>query len=239
VTARPLIGITAYREPLRVREWQVDAAVLPHTYAHAVFAAAGQPLLLPPLPGDAADLLDAVDGLVLSGGGDVSPRAYGKTAAAEPLLEVNEDRDRAEIGLFAGALERRLPVFGICRGLQVINVALGGTLVAHLPDAVGHDGHKLTPGEFTAHDVELEPGTAVSALLGDRASVMSHHHQAVDRVGAGATVGGRAEDGTVEALELGQSPFALAVQWHPEESGGAPLFEALVAAAREYLEARG
>jgi putative glutamine amidotransferase len=233
---RPVIGISAYREPLRVREWEVPAAVLPHTYAKAIFAAGGQPVLLPPLPRNAARLLDALDGLVLSGGGDISPRVYGKRADPAALLDVNNDRDGSEIALVEAARERQMPIFGICRGLQLINVAFGGTLVEHLPDRVGHDGHKLTPGEFTAHEVALEPGSRIQALLGERTSVMSHHHQAVDRVARGIEVSGRAEDGTVEALELPQGAFALAVQWHPEEGGGAPLFEALTEAAVSYRE---
>ena len=148
-------------------------------------------------------------------------------------------RDRAEIVLLQAALERDMPVLAVCRGSQVLNVARGGDLVQHLPEVVGNDKHKHTPGVFADHDVDVLAGTRVRQILGDRAPVKSHHHQGYGRLGDGLREAARAEDGTVEALEDPEKRFALGVLWHPEEGEDRALFEALVEEASRYHEERG
>jgi putative glutamine amidotransferase len=234
----PLIGISAYFEQARWRIWDIDAVVLPRRYADRVAEAGGVPVLLPPVPG-IEDAVGALDGLLLSGGGDIDPARYG--AEPDPHTgTVRPERDAAEFALLGAAMSLRLPVLGICRGMQVINVALGGTLHQHLPDVVGHDGHAPVPGAFGAHEVRVPPGSRLSEILGGHGadltlSTPTHHHQAVDKLGSGLTATAWAEDGTVEAVELGpgaDAAFAVAVQWHPEAGDDPSLFRALVAAAR-------
>ncbi len=238
-TGAPLIGISAYCERARWGVWETQAMVLPRRYADRIAAAGGIPVLLPPVPG-IEDALGRLDGLVLSGGGDIDPARY----RAEPAPEtgsVREERDTAEFALFAAAMSLRLPVLGICRGLQVINVARGGTLHQHLPDVVGHDGHAPVPGAFGAHAVRVAPGSRLGQILGRDEVDLSfatptHHHQAVDKLGGGLLPTAWAEDGTVEAFELdpaGDGSFVVAVQWHPEAGDDPSLFRALVAAARD------
>jgi putative glutamine amidotransferase len=230
----PLIGISAYCEQARWGVWDSQAMVLPRRYADRVSAAGGIPVLLPPVP-DVADALGQLDGLMLSGGGDVDPARYDARPAPE-TTSVREERDTAEFALLAAALSLRLPVLGICRGMQVINVARGGSLHQHLPSVVGHDGHAPVPGAFGSHAVRVAPDSRLAAILGaGSADVPTHHHQAVDRLGEGLTATAWTEDGTIEAFELdaGESPFLLAVQWHPEAGDDPRLFRALVAAARD------
>jgi putative glutamine amidotransferase len=230
----PLIGISAYCEQARWGVWDSQAMVLPRRYADRVSAAGGIPVLLPPVP-DVADALAQLDGLMLSGGGDIDPARYGAEPAPE-TASVREERDTAEFELFAAALSLRLPVLGICRGMQVINVARGGSLHQHLPAVVGHDGHAPVPGAFGAHAVRVAAGSRLAGILGrDAADVPTHHHQAVDRLGQGLTATAWTEDGIVEAVELdaAESPFVLAVQWHPEGGDDPSLFRALIAAARD------
>jgi putative glutamine amidotransferase len=235
---KPLIGITSYA-PERVSWgiWEVPAALVPLVYVDAVTRAGGRPLLVPPAADAVEETLDALDGLVFSGGEDIHPGAYG--AEAHPTTTgVHEVRDRAEITLLRAALERDVPVLAICRGSQVLNVALGGDLVQHLPEVVGDEKHKHTPGVFADHDIEIRSGTRLEALLGDRAPVKSHHHQGYGRLGAGLREAAWAEDGTVEALEEPSRRFALGVLWHPEEGEDMALFEALVAEAADYRAGR-
>jgi putative glutamine amidotransferase len=230
----PLIGISAYCEQARWGVWDSQAMVLPRRYADRVSAAGGIPVLLPPVPG-VADALGQLDGLMLSGGGDIDPARYSAEPAAE-TGSVREERDTAEFALFAAALALGLPVLGICRGMQVINVARGGSLHQHLPDVVGHDAHAPVPGAFGTHPVRVAAGTRLAAILGrDEAGVPTHHHQAVDRLGQGLTAIAWTEDRIIEAFELdpGESPFVLAVQWHPEAGDDPSLFQALIAAARD------
>jgi putative glutamine amidotransferase len=230
----PLIGISAYCEQARWGVWDSQAMVLPRRYADRVSAAGGIPVLLPPVP-DVAEALAQLDGLMLSGGGDIDPARYGAPAAPE-TGSVREERDTAEFALLAAALSLRLPVLGICRGMQVINVARGGSLHQHLPAVVGHDGHAPVPGAFGSHPVRVAPGSRLAGILGrDRADVPTHHHQAVDRLGQGLTAVAWTEDGIIEGFELdpAESPFVLGVQWHPEAGDDPSLFLALVAAARD------
>lgn len=237
MTMRPLIGITSYAEEVRWGVWEAPAALIPLSYVHAVEAAGGRPLLLPPSPEGVEETLDALDGLLLSGGADVDPEAYG----AEPHPATNgtrPERDAAELALLEAALARDLPVLAVCRGSQILNVARGGDLVQHLPEVVGHERHKETPGVFAEHGVEILPGTRLHEVMGEHAPVKSHHHQAYGRLGEGLREAARADDGTVEAIEDPSKRFALGVLWHPEEGEDAALFRALVEEARRYREER-
>jgi putative glutamine amidotransferase len=235
---RPVIGITAYAEPsVRWGAWDVPAAVIPLAYVRQVEAAGGRALLVPPSAEGIDETLDALDGLLFSGGSDLDPEIYGQEAHAE-TDGVVPVRDRAEIVLLQAALERDMPVLAVCRGSQVLNVARGGDLVQHLPDMVGDEKHKHTPGVFADHEVTIEPETKLGRLLGERVPVKSHHHQGFGRLGTGLVEAARAEDGTLEALEDPSKQFAVGVLWHPEEGEDAALFQALVDEARAYRQAR-
>jgi putative glutamine amidotransferase len=237
VARRPVIGITTYLTFARFGVWEDDAALIPAAYVQAVEAAGGRALLVPPSMEGIDETLDALDGLLFSGGSDLDPEIYGQKAHAETDGVVPE-RDRAEIALLQAALERDMPVLAVCRGSQVLNVARGGDLVQHLPDMVGDEKHKHTPGVFADHDVDLVSGTRVQQILGDHAPVKSHHHQGYGRLGEGLREAARADDGTIEALEDPSLRFALGVLWHPEAGEDFALFEALVEEARAYHEAR-
>jgi putative glutamine amidotransferase len=234
---KPIIGITTYLTPARFGVWEEEAALIPGSYVRAVEAAGGRPLLVPPTMEGIPETLDALDGLLFSGGSDLDPKLYGQEAHAETNGVVPE-RDRAELALLQAALERDMPVLAVCRGSQVLNVALGGDLVQHLPDLVGDEKHKHTPGVFADHDVDLVSGTRVQQILGDHAPVKSHHHQGYGQLGEGLREAARADDGTIEALEDPSRRFALGVLWHPEAGEDFALFKALVEEARAYHEAR-
>jgi putative glutamine amidotransferase len=235
---RPLVGITTYTgQEVTWGAWTVSAALLPLAYVEAVEHAGGRALLVPPIRDSVEETLHALDGLVLSGGEDVDPRLYG----AEPHSETHAsapERDRAELALLGAALERDMPVLAVCRGSQVLNVLRGGDLVQHLPDVLGHEQHKHTPGMFADHGVELRSGSRLAGILGERAPVKSHHHQGFGRLGAGLQAAAQAEDGTVEALEDPGRRFAVGVLWHPEEGDDFALFRALVEEARHYRDER-
>ncbi len=236
--ARPLIGITAYAEPsVRFGVWDVPAAVIPLSYVQAIESAGGRALLVPPSEEGIDETLDAVDGLLFSGGSDIDPSEYGHDAHPE-TNGVRPERDRGELALLTAALERDMPVLAVCRGSQVLNVARGGDLVQHLPEVVGDEKHKHTPGVFADHDVDVKLESRLGSLLGDRAPVKSHHHQGFGRVGAGLVETAWAEDGTLEGLEDPGKRFALGVLWHPEAGEDAALFRALVDEARAYRDAR-
>jgi putative glutamine amidotransferase len=236
---RPLIGICTARERARWSVWEMDAALVPHNYLDAVTAAGGLALLVPPDPAVVEEpdtVLDALDGLMLVGGADVDARAYG--AEPHPEAEAPQQlRDRSEIALVRRAHARGLPLLGICRGMQLINVALGGTLRQHLPDDAGLAEHRRTIGSFVGadHDVRLEPGSrAVAAAGGSPHRVLSHHHQGVDRLGRGLrTTGWSIPDELPETLEGEGDAFLLAVQWHPEADPESRLIASLVGAARK------
>jgi gamma-glutamyl-gamma-aminobutyrate hydrolase PuuD len=234
---RPIVGITSYAEQARWGVWEAQAALVPMSYVRAVEAAGGRALLVPPTADGVEETLDTLDGLVLSGGADLDPGSYGAEAHPE-TNGTRPERDSAELALLEAALARDLPVLAVCRGSQVLNVALGGDLVQHLPEVVGHEGHKQTPGVFSDHGVEILPQTKLHEIVGQHAPVKSHHHQGYGRLGDGLQVCAHAEDGTVEAIEDPSRRFALGVLWHPEEDEDAALFRALVEEARRYREER-
>lgn len=238
MTDHPVIGISSYALRAHWGRWDDEAVLLPRRYVDKVTQAGGLPVLLPPVEGGVA-ILSRLDGLVLSGGSDVDPARYG--AAPHPAAgPFHEDRDSAELDLCRHALASGLPVLGICRGLQVINVALGGTLHQHLPDLVGDDIHSPDEVGYGSHKVSVASQTQLAAILGrSEAAVPTHHHQAIDRLGAGLVATAWTDDGVIEAVEFGQAaanggkaPFMIAVQWHPEAGDDLSLFTALVAAAR-------
>ena len=234
---KPVIGITTYLTRATFGTWEEDAALVPADYVRAIERAGGRALLVPPSENAIEETLDALDGVVFSGGADLDPELYGQEAHPQTKGVVAQ-RDRGELTLLQGALARDMPVLAVCRGSQVLNVALGGDLVQHLPDVVGDEKHKHTPGQYADHDVTVEAGTRLGSLLGDRAPVKSHHHQGFGRLGDGLREAARAEDGTVEALEDPSHRFALGVLWHPEAGEDMRLFEALVEEARGYREER-
>ena len=236
--SKPIIGITTYAEEATWAGWTDFAAFTPLTYVRAVEHAGGRPLLVPPNDDAIQETLDVLDGIIFSGGGDLDPETYGAGPHPE-VVGVVPERDRGELALLQAALARDMPVLAICRGSQLLNVARGGDLVQHLPEHVGHDDHRLPPGQpaMADHEVTLREGTMVGDLLGDRAPVKSSHHQGFGRLGEGLHEAAHAEDGTVEALEDPERRFALGVLWHPEEGEDYALFKALVEQAGEYRAA--
>ncbi|MDQ2748174.1 MAG: gamma-glutamyl-gamma-aminobutyrate hydrolase family protein [Actinomycetota bacterium] len=234
----PRVGLTTYREPAAWGVWNEPADLLPSTYAGAVVAAGGVAMLLPPaatddLDASAAAVLGGLHGLALAGGADLDPQRY--SAARDPHTgPPRPDRDAWELALARAALDRGVPLLAICRGMQVLNVALGGDLVQHLPDVAGHDGHLPVVGQHGRHDVRLVRESLVGSLLGECALVATYHHQAVGRLGAGLVATGWAGDDTVEAVEHTGSAWVVGVQWHPEVHDGAALFTGFVAACTRY-----
>jgi putative glutamine amidotransferase len=233
--------MTTYLEQAQTGVWDVRASILPHIYFEGVTRAGGIAVLLPPQPVDdeiAARVLDGLDGLVITGGKDVDPASYGQ--APHPTTdEPRRDRDAWEFALLAGALRRGLPVLGICRGAQVLNVALGGTLHQHLPDVVGHNGHQAGNAVFNTSAVHTVAGTRLAALIGESSDAQCYHHQAIADLGDGLVVSAQDSDGVIEAVELPGERFVLAVQWHPEESlDDLRLFAAVVDAAAAYASGR-
>jgi putative glutamine amidotransferase len=232
---RPLVGITTYHRDGSER----PRFSLPSAYVDAVRAAGGIPVLLPPGEATGEDLLDELGALVLAGGGDIHPERFG-AGRHELSYSVCNERDDFEFALTRAALDRELPTLAICRGLQVLNVALGGELHVHLPDAVGEQvPHRESQQRHTSHPVRLDPDSELARVYGaTELEVPSWHHQAVSRLGRGLRACAWAEDGTIEAVELAGAPWLLAVQWHPELAieAGSPhrrVFEALVARARQ------
>jgi gamma-glutamyl-gamma-aminobutyrate hydrolase PuuD len=224
-----VIGITTYLVPAAWGAWNMEAALVPADYVRAVTAAGGAPVLVPP-GASLLETLDLVDGLVFSGGSDLDPELYDAEAHPETNGVIRE-RDDFELELMRAALERDMPMLAICRGSQVLNVALGGDLEQHVPDRVGTHVHKEVNGVFADHDVEVLAGTKLASIIGDRHDVKSHHHQGFGRLGSGLREAARAPDGTVEALEDTTRRFALGVLWHPEAGEDMALFRSLVAEA--------
>ena len=236
---KPVLGLTTYLEQAQTGIWDVRASFLPHIYLEGVTLAGGIAVLLPPQPADddiAAEVLDRLDGLVITGGKDVDPARYGE--APHPQTdEPRHDRDEWEFTLLSGALARRMPVLGICRGAQVLNVALGGTLHQHLPDVVGNSRHQPGNAVFSTSRVRIFPGTRLAALIGEYSDEQCYHHQAIAKLGEGLVVSARDSDGVIEAAEMHGDTFVLAVQWHPEERlNDLRLFAGVVAAAAEYAQ---
>ncbi|GIU99897.1 MAG: gamma-glutamyl-gamma-aminobutyrate hydrolase [Actinomycetota bacterium] len=236
----PEIAVVAYHlRPGRVRGWVVGGYGLPEGYVEALRRAGAVPwLVLPGDPRTPSRLLDRVQGLLLVGGGDVDPARYGQEPHAE-LYGLEPDRDELEIALLREADRRGLPTLCVCRGMQVMNVAFGGSLIQHLPDDPRFGPHGTPSGEDELlHEVRLEPGSRVAAAAGAEVlSCSSHHHQGVDRLGEGLVATGRAPDGLVEAIEREGEGWMVGVQWHPEDTAATDpaqqrLFDALVRAAR-------
>jgi putative glutamine amidotransferase len=235
------IGICAAVERVRREPWDEVVAMTQRTYPTAVQRAGALALVLPPDPAAETDpdpLLDHVDGLLLAGGADVDPASYGAMPHPETGLTWPE-RDRFEIALVRRAIERGMPVLGACRGMQILNVALGGTLRQHLPDVIGTDEHRHTPGLFGDHEVTLEPGSLAARAVGaERSTVKSHHHQGVADLGEGLiATGWSPDDRLIEAIELPGSAYVLGVLWHPEEDEASRVIASLVESARERVGA--
>jgi putative glutamine amidotransferase len=239
--SRPVIGICGAIERASWGAWSVLANVSPRAYSLPVQAAGGMAVLLPPDDATAespAQMLDLLDGLMLAGGSDIDPSSYG--ARPHPQTRGTwPERDRFELALGHAALDRDMPVLGICRGMELLNVACGGTLVQHLPDAIGSERHRHTPGTFSDHEVRIADGTLTARAVGATSSeVKSHHHQGVGELGEDVTVTGWCvEDNAIEAIELPAKAFALGVLWHPEEDESSRVIGSLVEAARDYRSA--
>jgi putative glutamine amidotransferase len=234
---RPAIGICTAFERARWSVWDQEAALLPTSYLDAVRRGGGMALMLAPDPALAAEpdeALDLIDGLMLVGGADVDPATYGAERHSETVDTVPA-RDAFEIAMTRRAIERGIPLLGICRGMQLLNVAFGGTLNQHLPETYGHHEHRRAPGSFDGadHDVRLAPGSLAARAAGELLhATKSHHHQGVARIGDGLVVSGAATlDELPEAIELPGAGFVLGVQWHPEADVRSRLIGALVAAA--------
>jgi putative glutamine amidotransferase len=234
---RPVLGLTTYLQQAQTGVWDVRASFLPAIYIEGVTLAGGIATLLPPQPVDDAiveRVLDGLDGLVITGGRDVDPAAYGHVKHPR-TDEPARDRDSWEFALLHGAMARRMPVLGICRGAQVLNVALGGTLHQHLPDVVGHDRHQMGNAVFSTSPVRSVPGTRLAALIGESTEVQCYHHQAIAELGKGLIASAWDSDGVIEAVETLGDSFVVAVQWHPEERlDDLRLFRAVVQAAASY-----
>lgn len=234
-----MIGVTAATEQARWLAWDQPADLAPTGYAQTVQRAGAIAVLLPSDPAvtEAPDsLLDRLDGLILTGGADVDPASYG-AEAAPATADTRLARDQFELSLAGAALERDFPLLGVCRGFQLINIALGGTLEQHLPDVLGHEGHRSVPGQFDQHEVELDEGSRIAGLIGRRRlMVESHHHQGLGRIAEGLELTGFAvPDRIPEAFEVTGKHFALGVQWHPEIDQNDSLVAALIDAAREKM----
>jgi putative glutamine amidotransferase len=241
-----VIGLTTYGEQVRLGPGEQYVSALPMAYVRAVQASGGRAVLLPEDdPG--TDVLEALDGIVFTGGADVSPAFYGETP--HPATYLRPARDEAEMTLLRGALDRDMPVFAICRGMQLLTVAYGGRLYQHLPDVLGNDSHRPAAAAYGSHDVRLAPGSVCAAMLGERTTVNSLHHQGIADVGSLTATGWAIADqshgkgvpdtdgpgpaGLVEAVEDPSKSFVVGVQWHPEQTTDWRLFAGFIRAVRE------
>ena len=236
---RPLIGLTAYAQQVQYGNNDLMAGMLPMTYVKAVHETGGRAVLITPDDPD-TDVLESLDGIMFSGGGDIDPAYWG--AEPHPATDIDPARDAAELMLMKAALEMDLPILGVCRGMQVMAVAAGGTLHQHLPDVIGHDRHRAAAGTdplaadasaYGRHDVVTKPGSRARALLGSHLTVNAFHHQAVDDPGTFTPVGWCPDDRVIEIMEDPARTFALGVQWHPERTADLRLFAALAEAAAQ------
>ncbi|KJQ54410.1 gamma-glutamyl-gamma-aminobutyrate hydrolase family protein [Microbacterium sp. SA39] len=238
--AAPLIGVTTYLERAQQGVWDVRAAFLPEQYLTGVTASGGIALLLPPQDPEAADAAIAgMDGLILSGGADVAPELYG--ADRHPLTDpARTDRDAWELALFRAAERRRIPVLAICRGLQLVNVARGGTLQQHLPETLGTERYRVGGGVFAENHIEVSEDTALADVLGAGGTrVHSYHHQGIDQLGEGLVAAARSDDGLVQAVIDTSDGHVVGIQWHPEENAeDRRLFRDLVSEARAFAARR-
>jgi len=233
----PLIGLTTYVEPARHGAWDEVCALLPVTYISAVTRSGGIPVLLPPTPSDPGVVLGALSGLVVTGGPDVDPSLYGAEAHTE-TDRPRPERDAWESALCMAAVEVDMPLLAVCRGLQVMNVALGGTLHQHLPEITGTEAHRQVRGTMSPVAISVAPDSVLASVVGTSTEGLCHHHQSVDHLGQGLRSVAQAADGTIEAAEVPGRRFALGVQWHPEtDPADDRLFEALVQAASDYRTA--
>jgi putative glutamine amidotransferase len=228
----PIVGICAALERVEWNDWTADANITPATYSDRVGEAGGYPIVLPAQEAICEEpdrVLALVRALILAGGSDITPGCYGAEPAPE-TVGTRAERDRFELALARRALERDLPVLGICRGMELLNVARGGTLDQHLPES---GIHVHTPGQYSDHDVSLEPGSLAARAVGaERISVRSHHHQGIGELGEGLVASGHSEpDGIVEAIELPDRRWALGILWHAEEERESPVIGSLVEAA--------
>jgi putative glutamine amidotransferase len=226
----PIIGVTTFVDQVKWGVWDRRVALLTMTYVDAIARSGGVPVLLPPNGFGAAEVVSRLDGLILSGGADIDPARFGQSP--HPRTVVHADRDRWELAVAEAALARDLPLLAICRGIQVLNVCLGGTLHQHLPDVVGHDDHLTVPGTFNSITVAIDDGSQLAGIVDTKLEALCHHHQAIDRLGSGLVAVGRAADGVIEAVEAPGRGFVVGVQWHPEQdSEDLRLFAALVSEA--------
>ena len=231
---RPIIGITCFmRETVVVTafgNWEKHAAVLPSAYVSEVDKAGGIPLIIPPA-GDMTQILDGIDGLLISGGPDIDPSTY-KEEASEMTKEFFPEQDESEMGLINGALERDMPILGICRGMQILSVAHGGSMHQHLDTTPGYEGHGAFDGGTSAHGIDIVEGSLLSRIMGSSFVVNSAHHQGVSDPGSLSVSATADHDGLIEAVERADKRFCLGVQWHPERMGHYFLFSEFIEAAR-------
>lgn len=233
--ARPRIGLTTYYKEAAWGVWRREAAIVPSSYVEAVVRAGGTPLLLPPMGSDVSIVHD-LDGLVMIGGSDLDPATYA--APAHPASAPEPYRDEYEFALVRAALEGDLPTLAICRGIQVLNVALGGTLHQHVPEVIGHSRYQPTPGVFGDVTVSTEPGSLINSIVGPTFTSPCYHHQSIDVVAQGLVVTAASDDSVIQAVETTSAGWALGVQFHPEENADDDrLFAALITAAQQPVRA--
>jgi len=235
---KPRIGLTTYRQQGKTGVWDTEMAIIPASYIEAVTQAGGLAIMLPPQQlssAEAKEIVSSLDGLMLCGGRDIDSARYGQSPHGE-AAPPDTLRDDLEEKLLSAAIDADLPFLGICRGAQMLNINRGGTLIQHLPDVVGDNRYQLGNGQFTPADVEIETSSILGSLVGEKVSnAAMYHHQSIDELGKGLKITAKTEDGIIEAVELTDHPFGVAVQWHPEQTlDDLRIFEGLIEAARKY-----
>jgi putative glutamine amidotransferase len=239
---KPLIGLTSYRQPGQTGVWNTEMAMIPAFYIEGITRSGGVAVMIPPQQlesAEAKDIIASLDGLMLCGGRDIDPSRYGQAPHKE-AEEPDKLRDQLEEKLLSAAIEADLPFLGICRGAQMLNINRGGTLIQHLPDVIGDNRYQKGNAEFNPAEVSVEEDSILGELVGEKVSNAAlYHHQAIDQVGKGLKVTAKSADGIVEAVELEDHPFGVAVQWHPEQTlEDLRIFEGLIEAARKYRGAK-